>query len=231
MKSILYFLLLAYSVSAQQLEIHHLTGDYYVYTNYKDYEGTPFPSNGLYMLTSEGVVLIDTPWDESQFRPLLDSIEKRHNKNVVFCLSTHFHDDRTAGLDYYKSKGIKTWSSAETKKWCAREKKPQAEFTFKKDTVFHIGGKTFRTFYPGKGHAPDNIVVWFEDARILYGGCFVKSPENDGLGNLSHADVRAWPKSVRKTIAAFPDRMFVIPGHFSWNGDGLIHTLALLKKS
>ncbi len=225
---LLFFLLTTLPASAQKLTITHLTGDYYVYTGYKTYEGAPFPSNGLYLVTKAGVVLIDTPWDSSDFQPLLDSIQKRHNKKVVFCLATHFHDDRTAGLDYYRSKGIATWSSAQTKQWCKKEGQPQAAHTFQRDTTFTVGGRSFRVFYPGKGHAPDNVVVWFEDAQILYGGCFVKSTESDGLGNLSHADVKAWPASVRKTMKAFPNRRYVIPGHFGWEGDGLGYTLKLL---
>lgn len=217
-------------LSAQKLEIAPLTGDCYIFTTYHDYNGTPFPSNGMYVVTGAGVVLIDTPWDVAQCQPLLDTIAARHGKEVVFCLSTHFHDDRTAGLDFFRSKGIRTWSSKATKRLCRKEKAPEAEFTFAKDTTFSIGGKTFRTFYPGKGHTEDNILVWFETEKVLYGGCFIKSTENTSLGNVADADVKAWPKSVRKTIAAFPEARFFIPGHFGWEGDGLRHTLQLLEK-
>lgn len=230
MRPLLFLFLFIQTLPAQKLEITPLTGDHYIFTTYHDYEGTPFPSNGMYVVTDAGVILIDTPWDVSQCQPLLDSIKTRHGKEVVFCLSTHFHDDRTAGLDFFRSKGIRTWSSKETKRLCRKMRNPEAGYAFAKDTTFTIGGKTFRTFYPGKGHSGDNIVVWFEDGKILYGGCFVKSTENTSLGNLSDADVKAWPKSVRRTIKAFPDAHFIIPGHFGWEGDGLRHTLRLLEK-
>ncbi len=54
----------------------------------------------MYLVTDSGAVLIDTPWDASQTKPLLDSIVKRHNKKVVVCITTHFHDDRTSGLGF-----------------------------------------------------------------------------------------------------------------------------------
>ena len=76
-----------------KLKFTKLTDDLYVYTNYKLFSGTQFPSNSMYLVTNEGVVLFDTPWGENQFQPLLDSIEKRHNKKVVMCIATHFHDD------------------------------------------------------------------------------------------------------------------------------------------
>ena len=93
----------SFFLSAQtnsKLKFGQLTDNLYVYTTQQLFSGTPFPSNSLYLVTAEGVVLIDTPWDKTQFQPLLDSIEKRHGKKVIMCLATHFHDDRTAGLEY-----------------------------------------------------------------------------------------------------------------------------------
>src|SRR5438270_2185540 len=95
---------ISYPLSAQvgKLEIIHLTGDFYVYTTYQVLGGKPYPSNSMYVVTSKGVVLIDTPWDSTEFQPLLDSIEIRHHKKAVLCISTHYHSDRTAGLAFYK---------------------------------------------------------------------------------------------------------------------------------
>jgi metallo-beta-lactamase class B len=218
-------------VDAQNLEIHHLAGDFYVYTTYHDINGQPFPANGLYLVTSEGVVIIDSPWDKTQIQPLLDSIKKRHNKKALLCIATHFHDDRTGGFDYFRSKGIKTYSSEQTLKFCKKNNEQQAQFTFEKDTIFNIGGYKIETFYPGRGHTKDNIVIWFEKDKILYGGCFVKSTESVRLGNLADADIHAWPKSVRKTIEKFSNPAFVIPGHQSWESNqGLQQTLQLLSE-
>lgn len=223
--------LLSFQKKVQPLEITPLVNDFYIYTTYNDFGGKPFPSNSMYLVTDAGVVLIDTPWDEKQFQPLLDSIEKRHHKKVVLCIATHHHADRTAGLEYYQSKGIPTYTSAMTLKFCKRKNEKQPEFTFKKDTIFTVGNIKIETFYPGKGHAPDNIVIWFEKEKILYGGCFVKSTESNGLGNLSDADVKAWPKSIQKVMAKFPKPSFVIPGHQDWSDNTTLqHTLNLLKQ-
>src|SRR3954465_2241637 len=87
------------------LKISHLTGDFYIYTTYVSLNNSSFPANGMYLVTNKGVVLFDTPWDSTQFQPLLDSIRIKYNKSVVMCSATHFHDDRTAGLGYYKQQG------------------------------------------------------------------------------------------------------------------------------
>lgn len=214
------------------LAITHLTGDLYVYTTYGDPgDGSAFPSNGLYMVTSSGIALMDTPWDTTQFQPLLDSLYARHHQKPVFCLSTHFHNDRTAGLDFFRRHGVTTWSSQQTRELCRQKGEPQAGHVFTKDTVFTIGRHSFRTFYPGEGHTKDNIVVWFEKEKVLYGGCFVKSTESQSLGNLADANTKVWPASVKKTMQAFPDPAYVIPGHLGWRDKGsLAWTLKLLEK-
>ena len=73
------------------LKISHLTGDFYIFVTYNLYKGAKIPANGMYLVTNKGVVMFDTPWDTTQFQPLLDSIKAKHNKAVVACFATHFH--------------------------------------------------------------------------------------------------------------------------------------------
>lgn len=228
----IFFLLLSFICQSQKLEIVKLADDFYVFTTYKDYNGNgqPFPANGMYVVTDEGAVIIDSPWDKTQCQPLLDSIHKNHGKKVIMVIATHFHDDRTGSFDFFKNKGIPTYSTEKTLELCRKHNEKQAQFTFKNNTVFKYGSHSFRTFFAGEGHTKDNIVVWFPDAKILYGGCLVKSIESPTLGNLADANIKAYPKTIKKLIAEFPNPAFVIPGHQSWEGNPLEHTLQLLTK-
>jgi metallo-beta-lactamase class B len=180
-----------------------LTGDFYIYTTYNDYKGNRIPANGMYLLTNEGAVLIDSPWDTTQFQPLLDSIRVRHHSQVVFCIATHFHEDRTGGLEYYKQQGIKTYTTTQTDELSKKRGMKRAEYLINSDTVFTVGQYQFKTFYPGPGHAPDNIVIWFAKEKILYGGCLIKSVEDNNLGNLADASVKNYAttiKNVKKKV-------------------------------
>ncbi len=212
------------------LTITRLTKDFYVYVTYNDPgDGSSFPSNSMYLVTRRGVILFDTPWDSTQFQPLLDSIWARHHKKVLLCISTHFHADRTAGLAYYRKKGIATYTTRRTDALSAIRNQPRAAHLITNDTTFTFGNDSFQTFYPGEGHSPDNIVVWFPKEKILYGGCFVKSTEAATLGNLSDANTKAWPVSVKNIFSQLGTPIFVIPGHQSWaSNQSLQHTLELL---
>jgi metallo-beta-lactamase class B len=219
----------AQNVNAK-LKFGKINDHIFTYTNYQLFSGFPFPSNSAYLVTDEGVVLFDTPWDETQFQPLLDSIEKKHHKKVILCIATHFHDDSSAGLEYFAGKGIATYTSKFTKELAIKKGGKQAQYTFEKDTVFTVGGYRIETFYPGQGHSPDNIVIWLPKDKFLFGGCFVKSAENDNLGNLSDANVEAWDESLKKLMAKYPKPNYIEAGHFKGAKGWKIvkHTLKLV---
>lgn len=213
------------------LQISHLTGDFYVYKTFSDYKGNLISANAMYLVTNKGVVLFDAPWDKTQFQPLLDSIKARHNKEVVMLFGTHSHDDRSGGFDFYRKKGIKTYSIKLTDDILKKENKGRAEFIIPNDTIFKVGQYKFEVFYPGKGHAPDNIVAWFEKEKILYGGCFVKSADAEDLGYLGDSDTKEWEKSIKKVQTKCKNPKFIIPGHEGWaNINSLNHTLKLVQK-
>lgn len=196
-----------------QLDFKKLSDSSYIFTTYQTFQGTRFSAHGLIKITAKHIVLIDTPWDTTQFQPLLDSIQLKFNKPVAMVISTHWHEDRTAGLSFYANKGISTYSSKATYNLCIENKQPTAQNTFVNDTVFKIDNTTFETFYPGAGHTSDNIVVYFPVEKILIGGCFVKSVEADDLGNLSDANIGMWPFAIRTLIKKYPNVNWVIPGH------------------
>jgi metallo-beta-lactamase class B len=229
-------LLLSISLFGQtetpSLKITHLTGDFYIFTTYRTFKDKPMPSNGLYFLTDKGAVLIDTPWDTTQFQPLLDSIEFKHKKKVVLCIATHSHEDRTGGLEFLRQKGIKTYTTKQTDEISKERGEKRAEFYFTKDTTFNVGNYSFQTYYCGEGHTKDNIVIWFGKDKILYGGCVIKSVEATDLGYIGESNLDAWPVTLTNIKKKFPNYKFIIPGHQDWTSiKSLDHTLDLLRQS
>lgn len=212
------------------LKITQLQPNVYVYTTSKIYGGSPFPSNGLYVITSKGAIVIDSPWDTTQFQPLLDSIWLKHHKKVLLAIATHSHADRTAALDFFRSKGIRTYTTRLTDSISRAKHEPLAEYLIEKDTTFRTGKVSFRVYYPGEGHTKDNIVVWFPDYKVLYGGCLVKSTEAGNLGNIEEASLEKYPATIRNLQHHFPNARYIIPGHQGWSDpSSLEHTLKMLQ--
>ncbi|MFN8289537.1 MAG: BlaB/IND/MUS family subclass B1 metallo-beta-lactamase [Chitinophagaceae bacterium] len=214
-----------------RLIITPLAGDFYIFTTYNTYENSQVPANGMYLVTNNGVVMFDTPWDTTQFQPLLDSIWSKHHKKVVLCIATHWHSDKTAGLEYYRQQGVRTYTTVLTDELCKRNNKKRAEFLLAKDTVFTSGQYSFETYYPGEGHTTDNIVIWFKNEKILYGGCLVKSTEDDNLGYLGDANKTGYADAVKNVQKKCRHPKYVIPGHGDWtNAGSLEHTLSMAKE-
>ncbi len=214
-----------------KLEIAHLTGDFYIYTTYNTYEKYQVPANGMYLVTDNGVIMFDTPWDTTQFQPLLDSIQLKHNKTVAICFATHWHSDKTAGLEYYRQLGIKTYTTVLTDELSKKNNKKRAEFLMANDTVFNIGHYSFETYYPGQGHTEDNIVIWFKKEKILYGGCLIKGADAKDLGYLDDGNVAEYATTLKRVKKKFRNPKFIIVAHSDWkNTHSLKHSLMMAKE-
>lgn len=213
------------------LKITPLTGDFYIYTTYNLYEGNPVPANGMYLVTTEGVVMFDTPWDTTQFQPLLDSIRIKHGKKVVQCFATHWHSDKTAGLEFYREMGINTYTTLLTDELSKKNDKKRAQFLMTKDTLFNVGQYSFETYYPGEGHTSDNIIIWFKKERILYGGCLIKGADDENLGYLGDANVKAYAGTLKNVQRKCRRAEFIIIAHSDWrNTNSLKHSLKMAKE-
>ena len=212
-------------------EIHRLTDSVYQFTSYGAFGGKFYPANGLFALTSKGAIIIDGPWDPKDRTALLDSIQSRFHQEVIFCLATHFHEDRSGALKEYRALGIPTYATKMTDSLCALHGEPRAQYLIESDTSFQIGGLRLQTYYPGAGHAPDNIVVWLPDQRILYGGCFLKSAKDKNLGNLEDASVPLWADNALKLKRRFLNPKRIIVGHGdSHSLRAIDHTIELVRE-
>ncbi len=185
----------------------------------------------MYLVTDSGVVMFDTPWDTTQFQPLLDSIKLKNNKSVILCIATHFHSDRTAGLEYYSQQGIKTYTTILTDEISKKNNKKRAKFLISKDTFFNVGQYSFETYYPGQAHTVDNIVIWFKKQKILYGGCLIKSADDDDLGYLGDANTAEYASTIKNVEKRCTQPKFIIVGHGDWtNTNSLKHTLKMAQQ-
>ena len=214
-----------------KLNIAHLTGDFYIYTTYNTYEGEQVPANGMYLVTNNGVVMFDTPWDTTQFQPLLDSIKQRHNKPLVMCFATHWHSDKTAGLEYYRQLGIKTYTTVLTDELSKKNNKKRAEFLMTKDSSFIVGQYSFETYYPGQGHTEDNIIIWFKKEKILYGGCLIKGADAENLGFLGDGNPAEYASTLVNVQKKCRNAKFIIVAHSDWKDiNSLKHSIKMANE-
>ena len=194
------------------LQIKQIDNGVFLHTSYMQTESYGLVgSNGLVVVDGHQAIIIDTPWSEDDTRELLSWANEK-GFSVEASISTHFHEDRTAGIEVLNSESVSTYTSELTNELLIREGKPTATNVFS-DSEFSLSEGFVEVFYPGAGHSRDNLVVWLPKNRILVGGCLVRSLDSKGLGNTGDADIYNWADSIKRVQTKYTQIETIVPGH------------------
>lgn len=218
--------------AALHLRVRRVAPNVFVHTSFHYFPGTvvPVPSNGLIVSTSKGALIVDMAWGPEQTLELLRWVADSLHQRVRLVVVSHAHEDRLSGLAVLHANKIKVYSTPLTAKRAARLPFGVPTPAIRPYTLIRAGRTRLELFFPGPGHAPDNIVAWLPKQRVLFGGCLVKEEAAPDLGNIEDANLKLWPAAVRKLWARYPQVEVLVPGHGPWGGPNLLaHTLKLLR--
>jgi glyoxylase-like metal-dependent hydrolase (beta-lactamase superfamily II) len=206
----------------------------------------PWPANSLLVRVSEDqFVLVDTPWDISATKFVVQWFNKKYDGARLLAINTHFHRDCLGGNSYLIENDIPVYGADLTVSLLAsigieRDRNSSREFraegkadladayeasplvapthTFplEEGLKMTFEDETVDVFFPGPGHTKDNIVVYFRRRKLLFGGCLLKSMRQKGAGFTGDADLASWSQSIDRLRQRFPDAETVIPGHGAW---------------
>lgn len=222
-----------HEAAAPRIEIHELLPGVWIHTSYYRYPGGDlFPSNGLIVRDGDGLVLVDTAWGELSTLALLDGIEDGIGLPVRRAVLTHSHYDRLAGSDVLEARGVEVLAHALTRQQAAGQGMPIPDDTLtgldEPGAAVTLGA--IEVFYPGPGHAPDNLMVWLPSERVLFGGCAVRALSSASLGGIADADLEQWAQAIRRSLQRYPEAAVVVPGHGETGDRSLLdHTRRLLE--
>lgn len=210
----------------RDLEVRRLRPNHWLHVS-KDGQG--IPANGMIVRTPRGLLLVDTGWTEGQTDRLVAWAERTLGAFVVQAVVTHSHGDRTGGLPALTRRGIPVAALDRTIEKLRGDVERRPRVLLTAAAPVHSDPLGFEAFFPGAGHAADNIVLWFPAERIVFGGCLVKSETAGDLGNTADADLDSWPRAIQAVLHRYPGAVMVVPGHGMVGGPAaLTHTLELL---
>ncbi len=192
--------------------------------------GVTFTCNGMVAARGGEVLIADTPWNDDQTARLLDWATEKVGE--VRCLiATHSHPDNMGGIDVVHARGIATYGLELTAELARKDGHAPPRNTFRDRLDLELGGEKVEVHFLGGGHTRDNIVVWLPERKVLFGGCLVKSRDARTLGFTGDADLEAWPGTLEKLKAQFPEARLIIPGHGEPGGMELVeNSLRLLRE-
>jgi metallo-beta-lactamase class B len=188
------------------------------------------PSNGLVAVTEGGLLLVDTAWTEAETEAILAWGDGRFHRPWIGAVITHDHDDRAGGLAALERRRIPVSALDLTVAKLTRRGVRGVTTLFLARDGAVKDPRGFEAFYPGPGHASDNIVLRFPG--LVYGGCLVKSLVAADLGFTGDASLASWPAAIGNVRARYSDAA-IVPGHgpLDLSGEAYQHTLDLLAKA
>lgn len=186
------------------------------------------PASGLIYVDGKDAYLIDTPWTQSGTEQVVSWI-KDNKLTLKAAVVSHYHQDASGGLEYLNALGVQTYAYDMTNDLLQKQQREQANIGIRESVFSLLDGK-LEVFYPGGGHAQDNIVIWLPGPKVMFGGCFVKSAKSTTLGNLEDASVQQWADSIDRVLLTYPDIETLVPGHGQVGDKTLFeHTKQLVK--
>ena len=188
-----------------------------------------FMSNAGFVVTTDGVIVFDSLGTPALASKLIAEIRKVTQQPIRRVIVSHWHADHYYGLQAFKKLGAEIWAHEAAKvvlgsdaaadrlaqrrdilgPWIdAGFKAVPADVWLAGDTDFQLGGLTFRLRHVGPAHAPDDVVMFVEEDRVLFSGDVVFKGRVPFVGE---ADSKAWLAALDRMLAFDPRVM--VPGH------------------
>ena len=182
-----------------------------------------------FVVTSEGVVVIDSGGTFQGARNIDLLIKEVTDKPVVTVINTGGQDHRWLGNGYFKRQAVQIIASE--KAVIDQRNRSQDQFillanlvgeeiiqdtdavyadtSFAEKYEFELGGVIFEIHHSGQAHTPGDSFVWLPQKKVMFTGDIVYVERMLGVGTQSNS--RSWI-DVFETMAAYKP-LHLIPGH------------------
>jgi glyoxylase-like metal-dependent hydrolase (beta-lactamase superfamily II) len=188
-----------------------------------------FISNAAFVVTREGVVVIDALGSPALADELLAEIARITPQPVRYLIVTHYHADHIYGLQRFKERGAIIVAGERGREYLGSETAERrlaasreelfpwidektrlvpADRWLAADTTIEIGGERFQLHLAGPAHTPEDLVVLHERTGVLFAGDLVFRGRIPFVGL---ADSSRWIHSLDRLLDFKP--RLLVPGH------------------
>ncbi|MCO5976067.1 MBL fold metallo-hydrolase [Ideonella sp. NS12-5] len=188
-----------------------------------------FISNAGFIVTPDGVVVVDALGSPALARALLASIRSVTRQPVRWVVVTHYHADHVYGLQVFKDLGATVIARQEGREYLnsdtaqrrleasrqelapwvdAQTRLVPADRWLDADTTLTVGGERLLLRHVGPAHTAEDLAVFVERNRVLFAGDLVFRGRVPYVGT---ADSQAWITALTGLIDLKP--AVIVPGH------------------
>ena len=193
-----------------------------------------FISNAAFVVTDDGVVVIDALGSPPLARRLLEEIRRVTAQPVKWVIVTHYHADHVYGLQVFRDQGATIVAHALAREYLESDTarlrlQASREELFPwidehtrlvppdrwvgtvdahADTVIRVGHTDFLLRPVGPSHTPEDLVVFVPSLGVLFSGDLLFRGRIPFVGQ---ADSGGWIRALDRLLAL--DAQVVVPGH------------------
>jgi cyclase len=200
----------ALTILLEEVMIREIAPDIFIETEFHG-------ANVCFVITGEGVILIDTPMLPSDARAWRNEIETRTDEKILYIINTDHHRAHVVGNQYFPEATVIAhefaWKNMQSygdsfrtrllnlysdripqaaEKWEQRLDIVLPEVTFTDRISLFKGDKEIQMI-PLGGHTPATSVVYFPNEKLLFSGDLVVT---DRPPFLSQGDTKEWLQAL-----------------------------------
>jgi glyoxylase-like metal-dependent hydrolase (beta-lactamase superfamily II) len=188
-----------------------------------------FNSNAGFVVTDEGVVVIDALGTPGLGEALLAAIRSVTDQPIRILILTHWHADHAYGAGAFRRAGAEIWVHEGAHDYLDGEA-GQARLAERKrnlgelvpqdmellrpdrwltgDLEFELGGEQFILRHLGPAHTPEDTVILARNAGVLFAGDIIMRGRIPLVGQ---APIMDWLEAIDRLLAYHPK--VLVPGH------------------
>ena len=188
-----------------------------------------FNSNAGFVITRDGVVVIDALGTPVLGEAMVAAIRKITNKPIRKVIVTHYHADHFYGLQAFKQAGAEVWAHQAAREYLdggegaarlaqrrtdlapwvdASTRLVPADVWIEGNRSFTLGGTQFDIIHLGPAHSPEDVIIVIGKSGVIFTGDILFTGRIPFVGE---ADSKRWLETFSRLIELKPRIM--ITGH------------------